>query len=76
MKPAPLLILMFPLLVCTYQALAAVDNVHCSGTLVGGPCTLQDADMDIKLDFGTVIEKYLYQYQRTQSQPFSIHLLE
>lgn len=55
---------------------AAEDNVHFSGALVAEPCTLPDADMDIKLDFGTVIEKYLYQYQRTQSQPFSIHLLE
>ncbi|MFW0880073.1 fimbrial protein [Cronobacter dublinensis] len=55
---------------------AAEDNVHFSGALVSEPCTLPDADTDIHLDFGTVIEKYLYQYQRTKSQPFSIHLTE
>ncbi|EKM6455979.1 fimbrial protein [Cronobacter dublinensis] len=53
---------------------AAEDNVHFSGALVSEPCTLPDADTDIHLDFGTVIDKYLYQYNRTKSQPFSIHL--
>ncbi len=53
---------------------AAADNIHFSGALVAEPCKLPDADTDIHLDFGTVIEKYLYQYQRTKSQPFSIHL--
>ncbi|HGC6387727.1 TPA: fimbrial protein [Cronobacter dublinensis] len=55
---------------------AAEDNVHFSGALVSEPCMLPDTDTDIHLDFGTVIEKYLYQYQRTKSQPFSIHLTE
>lgn len=55
---------------------AAEDNVHFSGALVSEPCTLPDADTDIRLDFGSVIEKYLYQYQRTKPQPFSIHLQE
>lgn len=53
---------------------AAEDNVHFSGALVAEPCTLSDTETDIRLDFGTVIAKYLYQYQRTKSQPFSIHL--
>ncbi|CBA33887.1 fimbrial protein [Cronobacter turicensis] len=56
------------------SAVAAEDNVHFSGALVAEPCTLPDKDTDISLDFGTVIEKYLYQYQRTKSQSFSIHL--
>ncbi|EPH6761665.1 fimbrial protein [Cronobacter dublinensis] len=55
---------------------AAEDNVHFSGALVTEPCTLSDADKDIHLDFGSVIEKSLYQYQRTESQSFSLHLLE
>ncbi|WP_313080848.1 fimbrial protein [Atlantibacter sp.] len=55
---------------------AAEDNVHFSGALVTEPCVLPDADKDIHLDFGTVIEKSLYQYQRTKSQPFNIHLTE
>ncbi|EOW6770279.1 fimbrial protein [Cronobacter muytjensii] len=68
--------MLFLLLACTTQALAAADNVHFSGTLVAEPCTLPDADTDISLDFGTVVTKYLYQYQRTKSQPFAIHLQE
>ncbi|MDI6426014.1 fimbrial protein [Cronobacter dublinensis] len=58
------------------SAYAVEDNVHFSGALVSEPCTLPEADTDIQLDFGSVVEKYLYQYQRTKSQPFSIHLAE
>lgn len=53
---------------------AAENNVHFHGALVAEPCTLPDSDTDIKLDFGSVIVKSLYQYQRTKSQPFTIHL--
>lgn len=52
----------------------AADNVHFSGSLVATSCTLPDSEKDIHLDFGTVIGKYLYQYQRTKSEPFTIHL--
>ena len=31
---------------------------------------------NIRLDFGTVVDKYLYANQRTKSQPFTIHLTE
>ncbi|HAS1758130.1 TPA: type 1 fimbrial protein, partial [Enterobacter asburiae] len=48
--------------------------MHFSGALVAEPCTLPDSDTDIHVDFGTVIVKYLYQYQRTKSQMFTIHL--
>lgn len=64
------------MLALTSGAHAVEDNVHLSGALVSEPCTLPEADQDIHLDFGTVIEKYLYQYQRTKSQPFTIHLTE
>lgn len=56
------------------NALAAEDNVHFSGVLVAEPCSLPDINSDIQLNFGTVVEKYLYQYQRTRSQPFTISL--
>ncbi|MGQ4695433.1 fimbrial protein [Enterobacter asburiae] len=56
------------------NAAEANDNVHFSGALVAEPCTLPDADTDIHIDFGSVIVKYLYQYQRTKSKPFTIHL--
>ncbi|EOC1324719.1 type 1 fimbrial protein [Cronobacter dublinensis] len=70
-----------PLLLVTILTLAtaihaAEDNVHFSGSLITEPCTLAEADKDIHLDFGSVIEKSLYQYQRTKSQSFSLHLIE
>ncbi|MEP9267631.1 fimbrial protein [Enterobacter asburiae] len=71
------LLTLFPALLAgmlTMSAAQAADNVHFSGALVAEPCTLPDADTDIHVDFGTVIVKYLYQYQRTKSQPFTIHL--
>ncbi|ELY4091910.1 type 1 fimbrial protein [Cronobacter sakazakii] len=59
----------------TIHTAAAKDNVHFSGALVAEPCLVPDEDTDIRIDFGTVIKKYLYQYQRTKSQPFMIHLV-
>lgn len=58
----------------TVNLAKAEDNVHFSGALVAEPCTLPETDTDIHVDFGSVIVKYLYQYQRTKSQPFTIHL--
>lgn len=62
--------------VLTVNAAQAADNVHFSGALVAEPCTIPDADTDIHIDFGSVIVKYLYQYQRTKTQPILIHLDE
>ena len=47
-----------------------------SGTLVDEPCTVDPNDTDIQLDFGTIVDKYLYKNTRTHSQPFTIHLLD
>ncbi|EJH4504016.1 type 1 fimbrial protein [Cronobacter sakazakii] len=57
-----------------FNYVEAADNVHFSGALVAESCTLPESDQDIHLDFGTVTEKALYQYHRTKSQPFTIHL--
>lgn len=51
-------------------------NVHLYGTLVAEPCVIPPGEEEITLDFGTVIDKYLYLNTRTQGQPFSIHLTE
>lgn len=53
---------------------AAADNMHFSGALVAEPCTLRPGDEDIRLDFGTVIDKYLYTYGRTPGKAFSLVL--
>ncbi|MCK6964552.1 fimbrial protein [Enterobacter bugandensis] len=53
----------------------ASDNLHFSGTLIAEPCTLDPNTTSINLDFGTVIDKYLYINTRTNSKPFDIRLL-
>lgn len=52
------------------------NNLHFDGTLVADPCVLDPNTTAISLDFGTVVDKYLYLNTRTHSQPFTIHLIE
>lgn len=54
--------------------LADGKNVHLYGALVEEPCVIVPGDEDIHLDFGTVIDKYLYLNTRTLGQPFEIRL--
>lgn len=58
------------------SARAANDNLIFDGTLVAEPCVLDPDTTNITLDFGTVIDKYLYINGRTHSKPFSIRLLD
>lgn len=51
-------------------------NVRLHGALVAEPCVIPPGDENIRLEFGTVIDKYLYANQRTHGQPFEIHLTE
>ncbi|MGT4067294.1 UNVERIFIED_CONTAM: fimbrial protein [Aeromonas hydrophila] len=55
-------------------AAQAVDNLDFRGGLVNAPCTLRAGDEDLTLEFGTVIDKYLYTNARTPSRPFALHL--
>lgn len=55
---------------------ASDNNVHMVGTLVAEPCMIPAGEEDIPLEFGTVIDKYLYENQRTKSEKFEIHLTE
>ncbi|TXE66625.1 type 1 fimbrial protein [Serratia nematodiphila] len=57
-------------------AWAAGENVHLYGALVAEPCVIPPGEEDIALDFGTVVDKYLYLNTRTPGQPFSLHLTE
>ena len=50
------------------------DNVHLSGTLVAEPCTLRPGDENIRVDFGGIVDKYLYINGRSPSQAFQLHL--
>ncbi|EMJ5851812.1 type 1 fimbrial protein [Klebsiella aerogenes] len=55
---------------------AADDNIHFTGALVAEPCVIPSGEENIPLEFGTIIDKYLYENQRTGNEPFTIHLTE
>ncbi|HID9655684.1 TPA: fimbrial protein [Serratia marcescens] len=52
----------------------AANNMILHGALVAEPCTLAPGDESVKLEFGTVIDKYLYQNQRTLGKRFQLRL--
>lgn len=60
-------------LIFSPQALS--ERVDFDGTLVEDACEVYPGDENIELDFGTVIDKYLYLNTRTHSQPFTIRLI-
>lgn len=55
---------------------AGGTGVSMHGTLVAEPCIIPLGEGEIRLDFGTVAEKFLYKHARTAAQPFSIHLAD
>ncbi|HGM5492525.1 TPA: fimbrial protein [Serratia fonticola] len=52
----------------------AADNMRLHGTLVAQPCVIAPGDELVQLDFGTVIDKHLYHYQKTASEVFKLRL--
>lgn len=54
----------------------AVDNVRFYGALVAEPCVIAPGAEDIQLDFGTIIDRYLYLNTRTPGQAFEIRLMD
>ncbi|WP_411749727.1 fimbrial protein [Serratia marcescens] len=55
---------------------AGENNVHLYGALVAEPCVIPAGDEEIQLNFGGIVDKYLYQNTRTPGQAFSIHLAD
>lgn len=53
---------------------SAADNVRFKGALIVEPCTLRAADEDITVDFGSIVDKYLYLNGRTLGEPLVLHL--
>lgn len=51
------------------------ETVQFDGTLVEDACEVYPGDENIELDFGTVVDKYLYLNTRTHSEPFTIRLI-
>lgn len=71
------LLLAQALMVVPLPTLAAGENnVYLHGALVAEPCVIPPGDEEIQLDFGTIIDKYLYLNTRTPGQAFEIHLEE
>ena len=65
------------LMTCPFLFCAPVqagENVEFRGALVNAPCTLRPGDEAIELNFGTLVNKFLYTNTRTPSQTFSLHL--
>ena len=58
----------------TNQVFSA-DNLRFDGELVRQPCIIQPGDESITLDFGTLIDKYIYLHERTDSKSFNLHLI-
>ncbi|WP_426506271.1 fimbrial protein [Serratia proteamaculans] len=54
----------------------AKENMRFHGALVAEPCVIPPGEESVRLDFGTVIDKYLYQNTRTHGQPFELHLAQ
>lgn len=52
------------------------NNLRLYGALVAEPCVIRPGDEEVQLDFGTVIDKYLYLNTRTLSRRFEIRLAE
>ncbi|QJU41463.1 fimbrial protein [Serratia marcescens] len=63
-------------LALTGSAALAANNVRLHGALVAEPCVIPPGDEEIALDFGTIIDKYLYLNTRTLGQKFEIRLAE
>ncbi|MBI6151091.1 fimbrial protein [Serratia surfactantfaciens] len=55
---------------------APTAAVNYSGILVAEPCVIPPGEENIELDFGSVVDKYLYLNQRTQGKAFTLHLTE
>ncbi|CAI2526369.1 fimbrial protein [Serratia ficaria] len=60
----------------TCWSAAPTVAVNYSGVLVAEPCVIPPGEESIELDFGTVIDKYLYLNQRTSGKEFTLHLAE
>ncbi|WP_455871726.1 fimbrial protein [Serratia proteamaculans] len=51
-------------------------SVEYRGNLVAEPCTLLPENESIMVDFGTLVDKYLYLNTRTQGAPFQLQLTD
>jgi len=55
---------------------APTAAINYSGVMVAEPCIVPPGEENIELDFGTVVDKYLYLNQRTPGKAFALQLAE
>ncbi len=63
------------LLLAGLAAPCVADTVNFDGTLIEDACEIYPSDEAVEMDFGTLIDKYLYLNSRTHSQSFAIRLI-
>ncbi|UAN45365.1 fimbrial protein [Serratia sp. JSRIV001] len=51
------------------------DNMRFHGELVVEPCVIRPGKESVQLDFGSVIDQYLYINRRTRGKPFELDLM-
>lgn len=64
------------LMMVSMQAVGDDNNVHFHGALVAEPCVIAPGDENLQLNFGSVVDKYLYKNTRTHALPLEIRLAE
>lgn len=69
-------VLLISAVISPSRSVAVTNNLQFSGNLVAEPCVLDPETETVELDFGTIVDKYLYINERIHSQPFTIRLLE
>jgi type 1 fimbria pilin len=74
-RPRASVLLLVPLLVFS-RVVTAADNMRLYGVLVAEPCVIPPGQGEIQLDFGSIMDKELYQNQRTLGQRFELKLEE
>lgn len=60
----------------TLTGTVRADNLLFDGNLIAGSCTLDPDSTDIVVEFGTVVNRDLYNNTRTAGYPFNIHLVD
>lgn len=58
------------------DAVLAKDNVHLYGALSAEPCMVSPEGGGINVEFGTIVDRYLYANTRTHGVPFNIELTD
>jgi len=57
-----------------YAKNGEIGELRIKGELVAEPCVIRPGDEEIEVDFGTIVDKYLYINKKSHLESFDIHL--